>query len=167
MGHEIPEDYSNADGSGMWNTDIITVFPNIEPDGGATKNVGYVILDAINEVCVTYFYIGDNVDPDRKMYITWDVYRADANGDTITIKKTGYKALCDGVTTSAAFWDDDADTLPVCNQYCWVTKTWELSVPNVVANSHYVFSITMNEAGRSVRIYSVAVRYYVKRVVPT
>lgn len=147
-----------------YNTDYVTVFPSIEPDGGATTYVGTVILDAINEVCITYFYIGDKIDHERPMTLTWDVFRTDANADTITIKKSGYTAPCDGSTAATPFWDDDADTLLASDQNRWTTKTWVVPKENVIADSHYVFSITMNEAARGVRIYTVAVSYFIRKV---
>ncbi len=149
---------------GIYNTDINTVYLRIIPAGGgpATETTSGVLMVNGDSASI-YWYNSPEVDTSRPIDIYVVFRREDAGADTIDITKTLDGIATDGGVDTVSQWAAVADTLDASAINTMISMKYTLTAANNLDDYRYNFFITLAEAGKTIRVQTISIVYFVKR----
>ena len=164
-GFEWAQNYSDSFASEIYETDIITVYPNPRADtvSGASIDVyGRIQLDGNGDSMLWTAYLDDKIDSTLPMTLTIVYFRVDTDGDTITGNSTVVAIATSGVSTSESVINDNT-AWEACATGQTRKMQYTLPAANISPEDYIGGNFQMLEAGKDIRISVVSLRYYIKR----
>ena len=160
--YERPQNFSDTDGFGIWNTEITTVYLALWELAGASRSTG-ILLNNIGEYAQGFFITGDRVSDDHQIDITWTWVRGDAGVDTLNAEiYVAYYPLSDGTLNVITNWDAIvAEAVNGIGHNGHYVHT--IVAADVHASSKYLIAFRLNEA-RIISISTAQVEYHTKRL---
>ena len=160
--YELPENYNDSYAGQIYETDLITVHPQVHAVSGATYTPPYTILDASGEFVAVALYIPEWCDDGRDIHIDLTAQRGDANADTIDCLY--YLAMWVMGAAPTVVWNWLADTWDETGFGAVAVQRYTIPAADVAANALYYFYFKLNEGGGDrLDVWDIAVTYHIKR----
>lgn len=164
-GYTYADEASDDINETLYETDIITIVPELYGVAGGTRVDEGIQLNNIGERCRAHLYLSAEVDLTRDITVDMSWIRNDANNDTLTSFFYIYSNPADGTdgNWTAEFSDNTAI------EACAITKMHNhryTMVGGTMSTSNYIIMLDYDLIEvRDITVLTMTVRYYQKRSV--
>lgn len=164
MGHEVSEDYTDAQAKGIYDTDMNTVDCNFIPVTGATWT-DYGVIMTNGHGFRSNFYVSPRVDHGRDIIITM-YWRLNAAPTTITGTLLITRFNTDGADVSTTFVNQAHNILFIVNESGYKESTYTIDDSDVFLD--YVYEIRWQSSDAdAIVLVGIQREYFIKRIPPT
>ena len=165
--YERETEYNDTYAGQIYETDIVTVYPEIHEIGGSGWGTGAggkhgIVLNAAAEGVISSFYFPSNIDDSRDATIDMVYTRDDANNDIFAISWGITRAPVDG---SAAWANVDiiSPNMPARASGRADVYSYTLDSSDIDSGYEYQVAMVKTAANRDQTIQSISITYKVKR----